>query len=194
MRVRPSSRDSTPGKSESELIAAAKRNSQAFGPLYERYHEPIFRYIYQRLNSKDDAFDIVQQTFLKAMQNLHRYEDRGLPFSAWLYRIAANELNDFFRANKNKRTVNATTDGIEGMLDEMAYDHERDERVKLLLSTIADLIDEELNLIDMRFFEKRAFKEIADILEITENNAKVRTYRLLDKLKTRMLKNLPDHE
>ena len=80
-------------KSERELINLAKKNSKYFEPIYKKYHEQIFRFVYQRLNNEDDAADITSQVFLKALLNLEKYEFRGFPFSSWLYRIALNEVN-----------------------------------------------------------------------------------------------------
>ena len=79
---------------EEELswILRAQKNPESFGPLYKKYHEQIFRYIYQRMNDEELAFDITSQVFIKAMTNLHKYEYRGVPFASWLYRIAKSEL------------------------------------------------------------------------------------------------------
>src|SRR5438552_2058242 len=88
------------------MIADAKSNPALFSGLYDKYYEPIFRFVYQRLDDKDFAFDTTQQVFLKALNNIEKYEFRGFPFSSWLYRIASNELTNGFRANKAIRTVN----------------------------------------------------------------------------------------
>src|SRR3954471_13162049 len=87
-------------------VLAAKADPAKFEALYTKYYEQILNFVYQRLDSKDTAFDITQQVFLKAMQNLHKYEFRGLPFSAWLYRIAINELNMLFRRSNKEQALN----------------------------------------------------------------------------------------
>jgi len=167
---------------EAEAIEAAKKDPAKFEVLYNKYYEQIFRYLYQRLDSKEEAFDITSEVFLKAMLNLYRYEFKGVPFASWLYRIAYNELNQAFRNNKAKRTINIDTTHVNEMIDEMEEDG-REAYKPLLKAAINNLSDPDLNLVEMRFFEKRPFKEIGNILEITENNAKVRLYRVLDKLK-----------
>ena len=135
-----------------------------------------------RLDDKDLAIDIAQQVFLKAIENLQKYEFRGLPFSSWLYRIAINELNQLFRKNKKMRTINLnesiTSDLIHEMEDEEFALHK--ERLAIILKKISAA---EFQLIEMRFFEKRPFVEIGELLDITENNAKVKTYRVIQKLK-----------
>lgn len=168
---------------EMAIIEAAKKDPSRFAALYEKYFEQIYRFIYQRMDDKDQAADSTQQVFLKALDKLSKYEFRGVPFASWLYRIASTEVQDHYRKTSNHRTVNIETVAVHSIIEELQeskIDHYHDRIVGL----IADKLEEdELQLIEMRFFEKRAFKEIADILEITENNAKVRTYRILEKLK-----------
>jgi RNA polymerase sigma-70 factor, ECF subfamily len=168
---------------EKELIDAAKKRPAAFEPLYEKYFDPIFRFVYQRLDDVDTAKDITQQVFINALVNIKKYEYRGFPFSSWLYRIAINELNKWFNSRKADRTINIETEGLDDLIDEMATDR-YEEYYDELATALANLEPESLLLIEMRFFEKRSFKEIGEILDITENNAKVRLYRLLDRIKT----------
>lgn len=169
-------------KEEEECIDAAKKDPRKFEMLYKKYFEQIFRFVYQRLDDKNTANDITQQTFVNALQNINKYENRGLPFASWLYRIAINELNKWFRAQKVTRTINIETAGLENLFEEIEEQpyQEYNEKLKRILT---ELEPENLMLVEMRFFEKRSFKEIGSILNITENNAKVRLYRLLDRFK-----------
>ncbi|HYG15917.1 MAG TPA: sigma-70 family RNA polymerase sigma factor [Bacteroidia bacterium] len=172
-----------PRDNEQEMVEAAKKRPEAFEPLYKKYFEPVYRFVYQRLDDMDTAKDITQQVFINAMVNLSKYEYRGLPFSSWLYRIAINELNKLFNKNKAHRTLNIETEGLEEMMEEMQEDR-FEEYYPLLEKAMLDMDPENLAMLEMRFFEKRSFKEIGEILDITENNAKVRLYRLLDKIKS----------
>lgn len=171
--------------SEKELIDLAKKDNRYFTPIYKKYHEPIFRFVYQRLDSKDDASDITSQVFLKALVNLKKYEHKGFPFSSWLYKIALNEINQFYRTQAKKRTVNVDENQLKDVVEEVGEQYDETNQQQLL-KALAVLEGEKLSLIEMRFFEKRAFKEMAQILNITENNAKVKTYRVLDELKKMM--------
>ena len=163
-------------------IQAAKKDPQYFAPLYKKYHEQIFRYIYQRMDDEETAFDVTSMVFMKAMKNLHKYEYRGVPFSSWLYRIAKSELYQSFRDQKAQRTVNIETVQVFHVIDE--FDQEENELNKeRLVKSIAQLKEDDIQLIEMRFFEKRSYKEIGEILEISENNAKVKSFRALEKLK-----------
>lgn len=179
----------TEAQLEEELrwIEAAKLDPGQFRPLYEKYHQPIVRYLYQRMNSKDLAFDVASQVFLKALLNLQSYEYRGLPFASWLYRIAHNEMVQVFRKEKDRRCINADVSDLKFICEENQepFFEEHLPALKLLVSRLKEA---ELNLIEMRYFEKRPFKEIAEILNITEVNAKVKMYRILEKLKQGMRK------
>jgi RNA polymerase sigma-70 factor, ECF subfamily len=172
---------------EANEIRLAQHNPARFDVLYNRYYAVILKYVYKRVDSKDTAYDVTQQTFCKAMVNLHKYTPQGVPFSAWLYRIAMNELNLLFRSNKAQQALNVSVDDITNLLVEI--DSEGEEKFQPLLNAIAALEADDLQLIEMRFFEQRAFKEIAKILDITEINAKTKTYRILDKLKQHITKH-----
>ena len=164
------------------LVEAAKSDPEQFRGLYNRYYERIFLYVWQRIDDKEVAHDVTSQVFLKAMQNLYKYEFKGVPFASWLYRIAKSEVYTVLRKQKTQRTVNIDSAGMGQMVSEMEEDPYA-EWMPVLSEAVAELEEEDLQLVEMRFFEKRPFKEIADILDITENNAKVRTYRILEKLK-----------
>jgi RNA polymerase sigma-70 factor (ECF subfamily) len=174
---------------DKELVELALQDMAHFRNLYEKYYESILRYIYQRVATKEEAFDITSQVFLNAMLNLKKYSFKGLPFSAWLYRIAMNEMNLLFRKNKNKRCINIDDTGLYNIIAELGNEQNEDKHT-LLTSLLASLPVDEYEYIQMRFFEKRAFAEIGQLLGITENNAKVKTYRIIDKLKQLMMKNM----
>jgi RNA polymerase sigma-70 factor (ECF subfamily) len=167
---------------EQILVDAAKQDPEQFRGLYTRYYERIFLYVWQRIDDKEVAHDVTSQVFLKAMQNLYKYEFKGVPFASWLYRIAKSEVYTVLRKQQTQRTVNIDSVGMGDMVSEMEEDAYA-EWMPVLSAAVADLEEDDLQMIEMRFFEKRPFKEIADILDITENNAKVKTYRILEKLK-----------
>lgn len=180
-------------QAEWEEIQAAQRDPAQFRPLYTRYYTPIFRYIYRRTADESLTADICSQVFLKAMQRLGSYEYRGIPFSAWLYRIASNELAQHYRQTQQQRIVSAEEKQLGDIAEEMQT--EDDEQLRqLLLQVLTTLPEADMRLIEMRFFEQRPFKEIADILDMTESNAKVKTYRILERLKRRLQSRTnPDH-
>lgn len=169
---------------ESQIIALAKKKKRFFGVLYDRYFDQIFRFVFKRLGGNETmAGDLTQQTFIKAMANLEKYEDRGLPFSSWLYRIAQNEVSMFFRQQKKSYSVSID----EGRLMDMAGEANLSNQMSMedqerLIEAINGLQQEHQDLIELRFFQEMSFKEIAEIYDITEANAKMRTYRILEKI------------
>jgi len=169
---------------ESEIVAMAKKDKVYFGELYDRYFEQIFRFSFKRLGGMEDvAGDVTQQVFIKAMANLSKYEDRGLPFSSWLYRIAQNEVSMFFRKKKKNYTVPVDENRIQDLASEakvstyMSMDDQSQ-----LVEMLNELESDHLDLIELRFFQELSFKEIAEIYGITEANAKMRTYRILERI------------
>jgi RNA polymerase sigma-70 factor (ECF subfamily) len=167
---------------ELDWIKRSKLDPEDFAPLYRRYHDQIFRYIYQRMDDSDSAFDVTSQVFMKALKNIANYEYRGVPFSSWLYRIAKSEVYQSFRDKKAQRTVNLETYHIADLIDDVADDNLVMNK-EILVKSLQLLKEKDLQLIEMRFFEQRPFKEIGEILELTENNAKVKAFRALEKLK-----------
>jgi len=109
-------------------------------------------------------------------------EFKGVPFASWLYRIAKSEVYTAFRKEQAKRTVNMDTAGLGDIVEDMEED-KYGPYIEVLKESVTELEEEDMQFVEMRFFEKRAFKEIAEIFGITENNAKVKTYRILEKLK-----------
>ena len=121
------------------------------------------------------------------MQQIGKYQFKGVPFSAWLYRIASNEIAQYYRNTNNTglSVLNLLT--LSGLIDEM--DPGLKESYKnALIDALDELKETDVQLIEMRFFEQRPFKEIAEIIGITESNAKVKTYRILEKLKKIILR------
>jgi hypothetical protein len=92
-------------RSRRRFGGAAQADPEAFGALYERYVKKIYSYLYYRTGNTHDAEDLTERVFQKAMMNLHRYTSRGLPFSAWLYRIAHNLLANWHRDRGRRQTI-----------------------------------------------------------------------------------------
>ena len=167
---------------ENHLVEEAKRDINRFNVIYDRYFEALFAFIYRRTDDEQLTDDLVSQTFLKAMQNLSKYEFRGLPISAWLFRIATNELNKHFNRYKKERIFSLEEDMVRNIISSENED-ENDEKVAILIKILKEIPTDMMEVLELRFFEGKGFKEISYILDITESGAKMRTYRALDKLK-----------
>ena len=178
---------------ENHQINAAKKNLKFFAPLYNKYYPHIFRFIFKRLSDKDQAADITSQVFLKAMLNIKKYQDRGFPFSAWLYRIAINEVNLFYRKKKKDVHVSITGMEIKEMLQEMGQ-AEKEIQKQQVVDALNALPHEKTQMIDLRFFEKCSYREIGEIYGITEANAKMRVRRTLQKIRSSIPLEKPNEE
>jgi RNA polymerase sigma-70 factor (ECF subfamily) len=170
-------------ENEPDLIERAKLNAEAFRPLYDHYYKTIFLFILHRVSEKELCADLTSQVFLKALQNIKRYQYKGLPFSAWLYRIAINEINDFFRSQAKQRYVAIEETQLQALHVELTEEFSIEHLQIRLEELLQRLEPDELHLLELRFFESRPFKEVAAILNISEVYAKVKTYRTLEKLK-----------
>lgn len=170
-------------EAEWQEIQAAQANPARFRPLYERYYEPIYRFLFRRTADADLTADLCSQVFLKALQRLSLYSYQGVPFSAWLFRIAGNEMAQHFRQNKHRRYISAEEARLAEVAADVTEEPVDDLALEQLAPALNELRNDELLLIEMRYFEQRPFKEIADILGLTEGNAKVKTYRILEKMK-----------
>lgn len=167
---------------EREIIERSRKDPRAFGELYERYFDRIFNFIYRQTDDEELAGDITSQTFINALNHLYSYQFRGVPFSAWLYRIARNEINKHYRKNKRKNVFSIEEMKVRELI-ERSDETWDEELVQNLINFMKDLPTEMLQVLELRFFEDKDFREIAFILDITESGAKMRTYRALDKLR-----------
>lgn len=171
--------------SESEIIALAKTDQKYFGSLYDHYFDQIFRFIFKRLGGDEETTgDLTQQTFMKAMANMSKYEDRGFPFSSWLYRIAQNEVSMFFRQQSKVYSVAIDESRIQEFAIEadLFSSHISMEDQDKLVEMLNGLEATQLELIELRFFQEMSFKEIAEIYSVSEATAKMRTYRILERI------------
>ena len=175
---------------EARIIDQAKSDPKHFEVLYRRYHPEIFRYVYHKVRDQDVAGDVTAQVFVKALNKLKKYENRGLPFSAWLFRIAINEVNQYFRKNSRTRYLTLEDAGLEQLQDTLEDTGDQELLLATMKEVLSNLSEAEVTLIDLRFFENRPFKEIGEILGITEANAKAKTYRIMKRMRTRMEKKM----
>lgn len=169
-------------RQEYAILKQSGKNPAAFGELYEKYYDKIFNFIYRQTDDEDLTADLCSQTFLNALKNSHRFEFRGVPVSSWFYRIAANEVNKHYRREKKIRVFSIEEMKVRELMEQGAEGWD-EELIQRLLNYLKELPTDMLEVLELRFFEDKDFKEIAFILNITESGAKMRTYRALDRLR-----------
>jgi len=165
---------------DSALVALAKEDKEAFGEIYERYLTKIYNYIYYRTGNQQDAEDLTAKVFYRALSHIENYVDKGVPFQAWLYRIAHNLVANFHR-DKGRRKIIALDDYVVHTLKSDAPDSkaELSEQKKLLMDAIHRLPADRQQLILLKFIEQKSNAEIGDIMERTEGAVKSLYHRTL---------------
>ena len=173
---------SDPDHNEADLIRAAQERPEAFGALYERHVDSIYRYLQLRVGPADAA-DLTQQVFLKAFRSLPQYKSRGLPFLAWLFRIARNLATDHHRSSKQSPgellpdIVDATNLASP---EEAAL---QIERLRYLRSLLRDIGADKRELLAMRFAGGLTSREIAAVMGKSEAAIKKQLTRIIHTLK-----------
>lgn len=167
---------------EFEIVKKAIKEPAQFQIIYDRYFAVIFNYIFRRIDDEDITADLTSQTFLKALRHLKKYKYRGVPFSAWLYRIASNEVNRHYRY-ANKTLVYSFDEQEFENLIEQSVEPEIEVDIDYIIRQMQQMCDTDVEVLELRFFESKSFAEIAFILDINEANAKMRTYRAIEKLR-----------
>ena len=178
-----------PLRAESELIERAKTDPDAFGELYERYIERIYNYVYFRVGSVHDAEDLTARVFLKALNNLSRYRFVGLPFSAWLYRIAHNLIANHHRDQSRRREIpieDMAVVNIPARLPAIDSSMGRAQEAEALWKMINDLSPQKGELILLKFVEKLSNSEIAAVLNKSESAIKSLYHRTLLEMRERI--------
>ncbi len=179
---------------EAKLIRRAKRDSQAFGELYERYVRKIYTYVYYRTGNEHDAEDLTARVFQRALTHIEGYEDQGLPFSAWLYRIAHNLVANWHRDHSRQQVV-----GLDEALGREAGDQphelaEDQEERRFLLRALRVLPEERQQLLILKYAEDLSNAEIGEIMGRTEGAIKSLYHRTLLSLREGLAEKVVDEQ
>ncbi|MCK5105789.1 MAG: sigma-70 family RNA polymerase sigma factor [Cyclobacteriaceae bacterium] len=167
---------------EFEAVRKAAKDPAQFQILYDRYFTMIFSFIFRKIDDEDSTADLTSQTFLKALRNIKKYKYKGVPFSAWLYRIASNEVNKYYRQTNKKLVFSFDEQEFENLI-EQNIEEEKELDIDYIIRQMQSLSETDIEVLELRFFESKSFAEVAFILEINEANAKMRTYRAIEKLR-----------
>ena len=162
------------------LARAAQGDLEAFGLLYEQYVGRIYNYVYYRTGNIYDAEDLTERVFIRAMRHIPNYHDRGLPFTAWLYRIAHNLVANWHRDNSRRKEI-PLDDGLQPIYQGEHPEHEllRTEERERLLSAIRGLPGDRQQLLILKFVEHLSNVEIGQIMGRSEGAVKSLYHRTL---------------
>jgi RNA polymerase sigma-70 factor (ECF subfamily) len=152
---------------DAALVRAAQAgDARAFGELYERYRQPLYRYCLARSGSSHEAEDLVSEVFLKAMESLARYRDQGLPFIAFLYRVARNAAIDRTRKDKGSSLFEMTIDPRSSV--DVEGDAARASEMDVVLGALRKIKPEYREVILLRFVEGYSAADVAKLLDKAE--------------------------
>ncbi len=169
---------------ENELVEQAKTNPAAFGKLYEIYVEKIYNYVYYRIGNHQEAEDLTAKVFHRALNHIPNYNNKGVPFAAWLYRIAHNLVANWHRDHKRRQVVALEQVTLSG--DQKSNPHHAAERVneqELLLAAIQKLSPERQELLTLKFIERMSNADIGQLMGRSEGAIKSLYHRTLVSLK-----------
>ena len=165
------------------LVDEAKRGDPwAFGRLFDEFHEPVYRFIASRVRGPSDAEDLTQLVFVKALEALPRYEQRGIPFGGWLFRLARNTVIDHARTRHDHADLEAVGDrpaeeaGPEEIVGLRAD-------IDAVARALAGLTDEQRETIELRFFAGLSAREAAEVMGKQEGTIRGLQFRAIAALR-----------
>lgn len=174
-----------PEAAERALVEQAKTDPEAFGRLYDQYFQRIYSYIYRRVNDRETAEDLTEDTFMKALGAIKTYRDEGLPFAAWLFRIAGNLVTDHYRRHRPVMVIDddlPLADPGESPEESALRTDSRNEVARAL----KHLTREQQDVVLLRFGDGLRLKEIADMQGKSEGAIKALMFRALHSLRGKL--------
>ncbi len=172
----------TVNSDERLLIEAAQKDPRRFADLYEANFERVYAFIARRVHDRVDAEDLTAEVFHQALANLKKFEWRGFPFSAWLYRIASNAIADRWRRVSREQTRSEANDPP---APRNSANPEEIEKRARLFRLVSDLPDDQRRVIEMRFAAGKSIAEIAREIGRTGGAVKQLQFRAIRALRSR---------
>jgi RNA polymerase sigma-70 factor (ECF subfamily) len=181
----PSVDELVPEFDEQAVVTAAQGGDQAaLSELYEHYFPKVYRYVSARLLNGEDAEDVTEEIFLRVIDNLKRFTFRGLPFGAWLFRIARNEIVSHVRRQKVRSGTAPLTEFIPDPSPDHVLEIETQFTIAVVREAAEKLPEAQRQVIALRFGAGLSVAETAQALNKTENNVKVLQHKAIAKLQT----------
>ena len=161
---------------------AGAKKKEALASLFDEYYDKIARYIFVRLGDREESKDLASEVFLKALQSLDSYEERGIPMQAWLFRIAHNLLIDHFRKTAKLRTVPIDTVQVASDANPVTT-AEQNMELEHVVSAMNQLTPEQREVLELRFFGGLSSKETGSVLNKSDGAVREMQRAALEKLR-----------
>jgi RNA polymerase sigma-70 factor (ECF subfamily) len=169
------------------LIEAAQQDPACFADLYEINFARVYAYVVKRVGNRTETEDLTSEVFHQALANLKRFEWRGIPFAAWLFRIAANLISDRWQRSGREVADDSAIESVQAISGKIGpAEIEEVERRATLFRLVDTLPVEQRRVVVLRFVEQKSIKEVAREIRKTEGAVKQLQFRALSSLRTRM--------
>lgn len=175
-------------KEEALVREALQGDQEAFATLYDSYLESIYRFIYIRVEDRQTAEDITSTVFMKAWENLSSYQPRGVPFRAWLFRIARNSVIDHYRTRKQAAPLESVINIIENESQPLSEKINNRMETDEVLKYMRQLTEDQRNVLSLKFIQGLSTKEIASVLHKRQGAVRALQMRGLQTL-ARLMEN-----
>lgn len=169
------------------LIEAAQQDPGRFAELYEKNFTRVYAYVARRVHSRVDAEDLTSHVFHQALANIKRFEWRGAPFAAWLYKIAANAIVDHSERRAREQNQPGSVEApepVEPVVEDKRL--EEDERLARIFTLVDQLPEDQRRVITLRFAEEKSIRDVAADLGRSEGAVKQLQFRAMENLRARM--------
>ena len=165
------------------IMEAVKRGElQQASLLFERYNKRIFNFLARMTMDRELAEDLTQNVFLRIIKYRTSYKE-GARFQSWIYQVARNVFSDHYQANKNRFSDFVDVEKVSDYMEDISESEMWDEREKLLHKSLARLADEQRELLILTRFQQMKYEEVAQIMNTTVANIKVKVHRAIAKLR-----------
>lgn len=171
---------------EQKLVEDAKRSTEAFGKLYDHYFPKVFAFVASKVNNRHDAEDLTSDIFIKVVENIGSFKWQGVPFAAWVFKIARNTLNDYYYKT-NRTKISDIDEAFDIKEDEEKTSPHKKAAQEELSATVkkvmTQLPEREVEVLQLKFFSQLSNREIVHVTGLSESNVAVILYRTLRKIK-----------
>lgn len=168
---------------DEQLMEAVKNGDlQQASLLFDRYHKRLFNFLARLTLERESAEDLTQNVFLRMIRYRNSYRD-GMRFQSWIYQVARNVFSDHYQAQKNKRSGFINVEQISDHLMDLEEEKHLEEKEHLLRRSLALLSDEQRELLALTRFQHMKYEEVAELMDTTVANIKVKVHRAIAKLR-----------
>lgn len=168
---------------DEQLMAAVKNGDlQQASLLFDRYNKRLYNYLVRMTLDRDAAEDLTQNVFVRLIRYRNSYKE-GLKFQSWIYQVARNVFSDHYQATRSENRSNMDIEGFSDHLEDGNESQRQEEQERLLIRSLAMLNDDQRELLVLTRFQHLKYEEVAQLLNTTVANIKVKVHRAIGKLR-----------